>query len=91
MTPITIAALRRRAKRCRYADLLNRTGGVCAGVQIVVEGTALSSADGVDEVFGPKKEPGGVSMVGEMIVLRKERHLLAVIDGGVTSLEVGVN
>jgi len=56
-----------------------------------VEGTAPSSADGA-EVFGPNKEPGVVSIVEEMTVLRKERHLLVVIDGGVTSLEeVGVN
>ena len=59
-----------------------------------VEGTAPSSADGA-EVFGPNKEPGVVSIVEEMTVLRKERYLLVVInviDGGVTSLEeVGVN
>ena len=56
-----------------------------------VEEMAPSSADG-PEVFGTNKEPGVVSIVEEMTVLRKERHLLVVIDGGVTSLEeVGVN
>jgi len=35
--------------------------------------------------------PGVVSMVEAMTVLKKERHLLVVIDDGVTSLEVGVN
>jgi len=49
---------------------------------------APSSADGVEEMFGPKKEPGGVGITEAMVVSRKERHLLVVIDDGITSLGV---
>lgn len=52
---------------------------------------APSSAVGVEEMFGPKKEPGGVGMTEAMVVSRKERHLLVVIDDGTTSLGVGMD
>jgi len=87
MMSVTIAAFRRCAKRCRYADALNRTRGVCTGVQIVVEGTTLSSADGA-EVFGPRREPGVVSMIEAMAVLRKALKGKSSVG---TSSEVGVN
>jgi len=45
---------------------------------MVVEGTASSSDDGVEEMFGPKKEPGGVGMTKATIASRKARHLLVV-------------
>lgn len=56
---------------------------------MVAEGTPSSSADGTEEIFGPKKEPGGVTVVEAVIVSRKARH--TVIDSGVTSSEIAVN